>query len=238
MQILSFHSKKNTQTSVNETLNNKHVVNHIALTEVKLLNYQQLSEKIKHNILDSNTIAITSQNAAKWLAFNVNNWDGEIYTNSPKSERILQQMPNVKIHVSPSGYAHDLGMLIQESGIKSITHLTGNLGLSTLYEMTKSHQINYQRIEVYETQLTPKHCGLDQVDVCIFTSPSQVDSFFKVNTWKKSIFALCIGKTTATSLEHYEVESSYIYYPQEANYQAMVNLLPEIEKNIEQQKTK
>lgn len=238
MYILSFHIRKNILNPDNENLINNHIVKYISLTHIELANYQQLSEIKKRNVLESNTIAITSQNAAIWLVNNLTSWRGVIYTNSTKTECILQQMPNVKTHVSNHSYAKNLGLLIQKSKVKSFIHLTGNLGLNDLSEMAVNNDINYQRLEVYSTQLTPKPCNLSLINVCIFTSPSQVVSFFKVNTWKKSIFALCIGKTTAKQLEQHGVPTPNIYYPQKANYLAMLELLPEIENKIEQQKTK
>lgn len=238
MKILSFQNQKNTLKTINQIVKDKHCVFNKSLTKIELLSYQQLREIDKTNILNSNTIAITSQNAANWLVANLNHWSGTIYTNSPKSEQILMNMPHVKIVVSKQAYAKHLGQLIQESNITTYSHLTGNLGLDDLKTMAKAHQIDYNRIEVYSTQLTPCKLNLHSIDVCVFTSPSQVESFFEVNTWKKSIFALCIGKTTAHCLKCYGVEPQNIYYPQKANLLTMLELLPEIEKKIEQQKTK
>ena len=236
MRILSFHSQKKHVTPVNESINNKYAIDTLSLTTIELLSYQQLSKTEKHNLLINNTIAITSKNAALWLVNNLKNWKGMIYTNSEKSNAILQKMPDVNIKVSESGYAKDLGHLIYQSGVTSYLHLTGNLGLDDLNISAREHSIEYKRLEVYKTTLTPQTCNLNEVDVCIFTSPSQVESFFKVNTWKKSIFALCIGKTTAKNLINHGVQTHQVIYPQKANYNAMLELLPDIEKKIEQQK--
>jgi len=238
MEILSFHDKNKTLNSINQEVNLKHNVFNQSLTSIELLSFQQLSEIDNHNLLNNNTIAITSQNAAHWMVNNLSNWHGDIYTNSPKSQRILQEISKAKIHVSKETYATNLGQLIQKSNVKSFLHLTGNLGLNDLQLMAESAQIKYSRVDVYKTQLTPTKLNLDGIDICVFTSPSQVDSFFKVNTWKKSIFALCIGKTTGQCLLDHGVDKQNIYYPKKANYLNMMNLLPEIEKKIEQQKTK
>lgn len=238
MEILSFHKLKNEVNTDNQTINMNHRFLHIPLTAIELTSYQQLSEIEKYNLLNSKTIAITSQNAARWIYKNLNNWTGTIYTNSPKSQSVLLDMPNVEIIVSDEAYALNLGELLQHNGISSYIHLTGNLGLDDLRKSAEANGINYQRFEVYQTHLTPCKLNLNSTDVCVFTSPSQVDSFFEVNTWKKSIFALCIGKTTAKHLETFGIEKQNIYYPQEASYKAMMALLPDIEKKIEQQKTK
>ncbi len=238
MRILSFHSQEKHLTTVNELISNKHAINNIPLTTIELLSYQHLSKTEKHNLLNNNTIAITSQNAAQWLVYNLKNWKGTIYTNSSKSKAILQNMPFVNIYVSKLGYAKDLGDLIQKYNVGSYLHITGNLGLDDLELLAKKNCIKYQRIQVYNTILTPQSCNIDHTDVCIFTSPSQVESFFKANTLKKSIFALCIGKTTAKCLLHFGVDEQYIVFPQKANYLAMLDMLPEIEKKIEQQKIK
>jgi len=238
MEILSFHDNKKTLNLNNQGFDLKHRVFNKSLTVIELLSYQQLTEIDKHNIFNNNTIAITSQNAAIWMVKNLNNWSGTVYTNSPKSQLILQDLPNAKTFVSKETYAKKLGEFIQQSKVDSYIHLTGNLGLNELQLMAESGHIQYTRINVYTTKLTPYKLNLNHIDLCIFTSPSQVDSFFKVNKWKKSIFALCIGKTTGQCLENHGVNNQNIYYPQKANYLSMINLLPEIEKEIEQQKTK
>ena len=56
--------------------------------------------------------------------------------------------------------------------------------------------------EMYETLYTPKVIET-KFDGILFFSPSAVESYFKMNSWKQEVQGFCIGSTTATSLSKY-----------------------------------
>lgn len=238
MRIISFHTLKNLLTTENKQFTFISCFKDKTLTVQKQLSFQQLTKKEKDNFLTVNNLAITSKNAALWLAKNLKDWTGNIYINSIKSSNFLQHMPNVQITVSKQSYAANLAEKIVTNTKDPVLHLTGNLGLTHLEDELNKNNIECQRLEVYETILTPTQLDLDEIDLLIFSSPSQVVSFFKMNPWKKSIFALCIGKTTAKALENFGVKQHTIFYPKNPGIETMLELLPEINEKLEQQKTR
>ena len=102
--------------------------------------------------------------------------------------------------VAYADYASDLTEIIcLIYSNESYTFFSGNLRKETLPLALQEAGIEFNEIEVYETQLKP-HKIKEAVDAILFFSPSGVESYLKDNTIKKEM-CFCIGETTAEALE-------------------------------------
>ena len=68
--------------------------------------------------------------------------------------------------------------------------------------------------EMYETLYAPKVIETE-FDGVLFFSPSAVESYFKMNSWKQEMQGFCIGSTTASSLSKYTLDYSIAKAPNE-----------------------
>lgn len=108
-----------------------------------------------------------------------------------------------------TGYAADLAEIISLIYNKeSFTFFSGNLRRDVLPNTLKENQIEFNEIEVYETNLTPKKIT-NKLEGILFFSPSAVESYLKLNTIKDET-CFCIGETTAEILENKKVKTSVI----------------------------
>jgi uroporphyrinogen-III synthase len=126
--------------------------------------------------------------------------------------------------VAYADYASDLTeiiCLIYSS--ESYTFFSGNLRKETLPLALKNAGIEFNEIEVYETQLKP-HKIKETVDAILFFSPSGVASYLKDNTIKKEL-CFCIGETTAEALENKNINNIII-----AEYPSVENVITEVKE--------
>ncbi len=97
------------------------------------------------------------------------------------------------------GVAPDAGALaeviLNDTSVKSITFVCGNLRRDELPKKLKSNGIEVLEIEAYKTELTPIKSSQPYHGV-LFFSPSAVDSFLLSNSIGLTV-AFCLGKTTA-----------------------------------------
>ncbi|BDB52160.1 uroporphyrinogen-III synthase [Flavobacterium ammonificans] len=126
--------------------------------------------------------------------------------------------------VAYADYASDLAeiiSLIYANG--SYTFFSGNLRKETLPLALKNTGIEFNEIEVYETQLKP-HKIKEAVDAILFFSPSGVESYLKNNTIKKEL-CFCIGETTAEALENKHIKNIVI-----AEFPSVENVITEVKE--------
>ncbi len=126
--------------------------------------------------------------------------------------------------VAYADYASDLAeiiSLIYANG--SYTFFSGNLRRETLPLALKNAGIEFNEIEVYETQLKP-HKIKETVDAILFFSPSGVASYLKDNTIKKEL-CFCIGETTAEALKNRNINNIII-----ADYPAVEHVITEVKE--------
>jgi len=126
--------------------------------------------------------------------------------------------------VAYADYASDLAeiiSLIYANG--SYTFFSGNLRKETLPLVLKNAGIEFNEIEVYETQLKP-HKIKEAVDAILFFSPSGVESYLKDNPIKKEL-CFCIGETTAEALENKHIKNIII-----AEFPSVENVITEVKE--------
>ena len=111
--------------------------------------------------------------------------------------------------VAYTGYAADLAEIISLIySNESFTFFSGNLRRDTLPNTLQENKIEFNEIQVYETELTPKKITA-KIDGLLFFSPSGVESYLKLNTIKNEM-CFCIGETTAEALEHKKIKNIII----------------------------
>jgi uroporphyrinogen-III synthase len=88
-----------------------------------------------------------------------------------------------------------IGACIQKDRVKDVLHLTSNIRLTDLQDVSVSQNIKYTAIEVYRKE--KQEYTWDNYDGIAFFSPSQIDAFLVCNTLQKEKPVFCIGHTTA-----------------------------------------
>lgn len=211
-----------------------------------LLSYQkQVLTDIGLEVLESNFIEVetksfelngikdnlifTSQNAVRSFLthpqFEENKSDlqsKKVFCVGVKSKTILTDAGFEVI--AYADYASDLTEIIcLIYANSSYTFFSGNLRKETLPLALKNTGIEFNEIEVYETQLKP-HKIKETVDAILFFSPSGVESYLKDNPIKKEL-CFCIGETTAEALENKHIKNIII-----AEHPSVENVITEVKE--------
>lgn len=126
--------------------------------------------------------------------------------------------------IAYADYASDLTEIIcLIYANSSYTFFSGNLRKETLPLALKNTGIEFNEIEVYETQFKP-HKIKETVDAILFFSPSGVESYLKDNPIKKEL-CFCIGETTAEALENNHIKNIII-----AEHPSVENVITEVKE--------
>jgi uroporphyrinogen-III synthase len=111
--------------------------------------------------------------------------------------------------------------IVNENFKEEFHHFCGNLTLEVLENTLAEHQVSYQKIKVYNTQLHYPEIS-ENYDAVVFFSPSGVRSFAKLNSLEgKTLFA--IGQTTENELRKYTQNA--IFTSQENNLEDLLHLI-------------
>ena len=217
----------------------------ILSTKVLLSHQKQFLTDVGIEVLESNFIEVetksfelngikdnlifTSQNAVRSFLthpqFEENKSDlqsKKVFCVGVKSKTILTDAGFEVI--AYADYASDLTEIIcLIYANSSYTFFSGNLRKETLPLALKNTGIEFNEIEVYETQLKP-HKIKETVDAILFFSPSGVESYLKDNPIKKEL-CFCIGETTAEALENKHIKNIII-----AEHPSVENVITEVKE--------
>ncbi len=217
----------------------------ILSTKVLLSHQKQVLTDVGLEVLESNFIEVetknfelngikdnlifTSQNAVRSFLthpeFEENKSDLQLkkaFCVGVKSKTILTDAGFEVI--AYADYASDLTEIIcLIYANESYTFFSGNLRKETLPLALKNAEIEFNEIEVYETQLKP-HKIKEAVDAILFFSPSGVESYLKDNPIKKEL-CFCIGETTAEALENKHIKNIII-----AEFPSVENVITEVKE--------
>ena len=215
----------------------------ILSTKVLLSHQKQVLTDVGFEVLESNFIEVetksfelngikdnlifTSQNAVRSF---LNHPQFEENKSGLRSKKVFCVGVKSKTILTDAGfeviayadYAEDLAeiiSLIYANG--SYTFFSGNLRKETLPLALQEAGIEFNEIEVYETQLKP-HKIKEAVDAILFFSPSGVESYLKDNPIKKEL-CFCIGETTAEALENNHIKNIII-----AEHPSVENVITEV----------
>lgn len=192
----------------------------ILSTKVLLSHQKQALTDIGLEVLESNFIQVETKNfelkgIKDNLIFTSQN-AVRSFLNHPQFQDLQSQLKEKKVFcvgvksktiltdagfevVAYADYASDLAEIISLIyANESYTFFSGNLRKETLPLVLKEAGVEFNEIEVYETQLNP-HKIKEAIDGILFFSPSGVESYLKENTIKKEL-CFCIGETTAEAL--------------------------------------
>ena len=217
----------------------------ILSTKVLLSHQKQVLTDVGFEVLESNFIEVetkifelngikdnlifTSQNAVRSFLthpqFEENKSDlqsKKVFCVGVKSKTILTDAGFEVI--AYADYASDLTEIIcLIYANESYTFFSGNLRKETLPLALKNTGIEFNEIEVYETQLKP-HKIKEAIDAILFFSPSGVESYLKDNPIKKEL-CFCIGETTAEALENKHIKNIII-----AEHPSVENVISEVKE--------
>ena len=170
---------------------------------------QTKSHDFELSKVNSNLI-FTSQNAVQSILNHPKIDDlksKNVFSVGMKTKDLLSQ--NGFNVVAYTGYAADLAEIISLIySTENFTFFSGNLRRDTLPNTLQENKIEFNEIQVYETELTPKKITA-KIDGILFYSPSGVESYLKLNTIKNEI-CFCIGETTAEALEQKKIKNIII----------------------------
>ena len=157
---------------------------------------------ISKDFLRCETVLFTSQNAVRALLVNYKTpdfqFDNILCVGARTRELIEKEIGKVSYK---GANAQDLAVYIAEqTAIKSLRYFCGNMRLDDLSNILKTHHIDVEDIQAYETVYTPHHLQVS-LDAVLFYSPSGVESFTQGNG--SNIIAFCIGPTTAAAARKY-----------------------------------
>lgn len=146
------------------------------------------------------SILFTSKNSVKNILPKKINLQNKIcFCVGEKTKKIAQE--NGFIVQEYAHYASELIKIIKEKyNTTSFTFFCGNKRLPIFPDFFTQHNIKWNQITVYTTQLTPKKIK-KTVNSILFFSPSAVASYCLKNSLK-NIQCYCIGTTTAKALQN------------------------------------
>ena len=170
---------------------------------------QTKSHDFELSKVNSNLI-FTSQNAVQSILNHPKIDDlksKNVFSVGMKTKDLLSQ--NGFNVVAYTGYAADLAEIISLIySTENFTFFSGNLRRDTLPNTLQENKIEFNEIQVYETELTPQKITA-KIDGILFYSPSGVESYLKLNTIKNEM-CFCIGETTAEALEQKKIKNIII----------------------------
>lgn len=108
-------------------------------------------------------------------------------------------------------------------GEDTVTFCSNNITLGTVSEATAEKQKT--NLQSYRTELKPRDFE-KQFDILVFTSPSNVNSYFKLNAFSNELL-IAIGNTTKKSIQSILGEVQ-VYIPNDFSEEAIVQLLDNI----------
>ncbi len=161
-------------------------------------------EKVNQNLI------FTSQNAVQSILQHPKYDDlksKNVFSVGMKTKELLTE--NGFNVIAYTGYAADLAEIISLIYNKErFTFFSGNLRRDVLPNTLQENGIEFNEIQVYETDLTPKKIA-KKCEGILFFSPSAVESYIKSNTIKGEM-CFCIGETTAEALENIKIKNIVI----------------------------
>ncbi len=199
MKIL--FTKTGIEKEVSEKLGNNFDAFFMDFIKIELKHFDK--SNLPKNFESISTFIFTSKNAVKGFLYNELRFNGnqKIVCVGNKT-KILVEKNGGKVMVCENN-AEKLAETLLKEGSENYLHFCGNLALDTLGKSLK----NYQKIEVYETQLLSQKIS-ENYDAVVFFSPSSVRSFATQNSLEgKKIFS--IGETTSDEIRNFTKNEIY-----------------------------
>ena len=166
---------------------------------------ENLNKKISRLISADHTVAFTSKNAVSAIEWNneLPNANWKIFCIEGATKNALKKYFTEKSIKGTAKSALLLAEVIAEkSEEKKIIFFCGSKRMEDLPGLLLSKGIDVEEVIVYKTELVPQKI-IDDFEGVAFFSPSAAESFFSVNTLKKNVVCLSVGKTTSEAIKKY-----------------------------------
>ncbi len=201
---------------------------HFSYDIVEVIKIQ--SQKIKPFDLKDKSLIFTSVNGVR--AFFENGFQpnenfadssyNKIYAVGLKTKQELRKNGFGTFKVMP--YASGLSeFLIANANKDRFLHFCGNLSLDVLDRTLPLQNIDYQKVEIYNTEILYPNID-EKYDAIVFFSPSGVRSFVKNNSLE-GMMIFSIGTTTEKELKKYT--NQVIHTSKNANLEEVFTLIKE-----------
>ncbi|HKC35849.1 MAG TPA: uroporphyrinogen-III synthase [Chitinophagaceae bacterium] len=188
-----------------------------AAISIKTINTKEKWQEVYHYVeAGSQYVVFTSSHAVQvmksFLHFYANpvsvQW--KIFSLSGRTREAVEEHLNLFGEIIDTAQdAHSLTKKIIENKVKEVVFFCGNKRRDELPDALKKAKIVVNEVIVYNTTETPRQTT-DDVDGVLFFSPSAVNSFFTVNSLKKSAICFAIGKTTAEWISQFSNNKTII----------------------------
>jgi uroporphyrinogen-III synthase len=163
---------------------------------------KEVAEELKYLAALPLTAVFTSINAVNAVAeiIETGNPAWNIYcVGKAAAGTILKRFRNSFVMAMADDAATLAGFILGD-GVQEVVFFCGNKRRDTLPDLLAAGEISAYEIIVYETIETP-HVAAKAYDGILFFSPSEVSSFFKVNTIGPHTVLFAIGHTTEQAIK-------------------------------------
>lgn len=154
---------------------------------------------------DSHARVFTSKNAVRSLMALLQSEPNfsipakKTFTVGIRATEMLEDL-GIKSNVKADNALKLAQIIARNPDVKSVDFFCGNKALDDLPEYLESKNIRVHKEVVYETELVHAEVDTSHFDAAIFLSPTAAFSFFKKNSLKHGVPAICIGATTAEAV--------------------------------------
>jgi uroporphyrinogen-III synthase len=179
-------------------------------------------------------MVFTSGNAVRSFFENeqieASDWTKPIYAISGKTKDELA-VYGIKAVATAANALELADRILEDTRIKSVLHICGNLRLEILEDKLKASGVGYTPFMVCETMMSSTI--LDTTfDAIMFYSPSGVESFAMKNKLNPDTLYCCIGGTTAEALRSKDAKLSVVI-SNEPTPEAMLTAIKDFKKGKE-----
>lgn len=194
--------------------------NKIELRAESLLSF----DPVEHNsVFDGEVIFFASIRCFQYYKGDIRNKILAVYGQGT-ANKILKYHPELKSQIQfigeetndPATIAQDLVAWLEN---RTVLFPLGSKSLKSISKFIPKSQLEEQI--VYTTQLNPK--TINTVDVCVFTSPSNVESYLQVNEILKDTLYISWGKSTFKKMN--DVGFKNVALLEESSYSSLIKFL-------------
>lgn len=194
--------------------------NKIELRAESLLSF----DPVEHNsVFDGEVIFFSSIRCFQYYKGDLRNKILAVYGQGT-ANKILKYHPELKTQIEfigeetndPATIAQDLVSWLEN---RTVLFPLGSKSLKSISKFIPESQLEEQI--VYTTLLNPK--TINTVDICVFTSPSNVESFLQVNEIQKDTLYIAWGKSTFKKMT--EIGFKKCNLLEESSYNSLIKFL-------------
>lgn len=194
--------------------------NNIELRAESLLSF----DPVEHNsVFNGEVIFFSSIRCFQYYKGDLRNKILAVYGQGT-ANKILKYHPELKTQIEfigeetndPATIAQDLVSWLEN---RTVLFPLGSKSLKSISKFIPKSQLEEQI--VYTTQLNPK--TINTVDICVFTSPSNVESYLQVNEINEQTSYIAWGKSTFNRLNELDINDLVLLI--KSSYKSLIDYL-------------